>query len=230
MADDSDSKSDAKKSGDDGWSGFLTELLKGFLILRDVFGYAFPGAIFLGVGILSNRIDPQKLRDAYRSYPLPAWSIAALVIVACYAVGHILAAIAYLRWDWPSAEEPPTSVTAAMLDARLRYPVLLVESDRREILAMFRGSTGTGLVLGVVLFYWLKWVPYEWMFVLGGVALLIPFHFSTMRHLNVVKQATVDAAKLSDAKAKENAAAAAAPEASKGLVDALKAWLAPLFK
>ena len=102
--------------------------------------------------------------------------------------------------------------------------------DRREILAMFRGSTGTGLVLGVVLFYWLKWVPYEWMFVLGGVALLIPFHFSTMRHLNVVKQATVDAAKLSDAKAKENAAAAAAPEASKGLVDALKAWLAPLFK
>jgi len=232
MAGDSDPNSDAKTSGGggDGWSGFLTELLKGFLILRDVFGYAFPGAIFLGIGILSKRIDPQKLRAAYLSYPLPLWAIAALVIVTCYAIGNILAAIAYMRWNWSPSS--PTSVTAARLDARLRYPALLVEADRREIIAMFRGSTGMALLLGVVFFYWLDWLPYQWMFILGAVALLVPFYFGTMPYLSIVQEATVQAAKLSDEKAKENAAAAAAPQskAGRGLVDALKAWLAPLFK
>jgi len=87
------------------WPGFFAELVKSFLLLRDIFGYALPGAVFLGIGVISHRISFQQLSDLLQPYEMPGWMALIFVLGACYVTGQILAAIAYLPidlWKWLS--------------------------------------------------------------------------------------------------------------------------------
>jgi len=87
----------------DSWPGFLSELTKSFLILRDIFGYALPGSVFLAIGILSGRLKLEQLQTLLQPYQdkIPWWLALIVGIAACYTVGHLMAQIAYfLKNGW----------------------------------------------------------------------------------------------------------------------------------
>lgn len=91
-------------SGGDSWPGFLSELTKSFLILRDVFGYALPGGVFLSIGVLCKRFSLSDIKYLLDPYQLPAWLAVLVGLAGCYAVGHVMAGIAYLffnQWKVP---------------------------------------------------------------------------------------------------------------------------------
>jgi hypothetical protein len=94
----------SESGGSDSWPGFLSELTKSFLILRDIFGYALPGAVFLSIGVLLKRFSLHDVQYFLEPYNLPVWLAVVLGIGACYVVGHLMAQIAYFlfnTWKWP---------------------------------------------------------------------------------------------------------------------------------
>ncbi len=74
--------SDDKSGG--GWAGFVTELTKNFLILRDVFGYALPGAVFFAIGMLRKSLPSSMCSPSWTLTTFPggcnSWARWALVI------------------------------------------------------------------------------------------------------------------------------------------------------
>lgn len=93
-----------KDAGGGGWAGFLTELTKSFLILRDVFGYALPGAVFFSIGLLHQNHTLLVVKSRIDHYELPLWLQLFGGLGACYIAGHVMAAIAYLpmnHWGLP---------------------------------------------------------------------------------------------------------------------------------
>jgi hypothetical protein len=191
------------------WPGFLSELSKGFLILRDVFGYALPGAIFLGVGLLCRRFSLGDLQYyILRPYHPPAWLIAVVGLGACYAIGHVMAAIAYFPYNF----KKQTDVPSELILARGEHPELLIELDRQSTMTMMRGSTGVALVLGSICFWWFARTPsLGWMLAGAGALLLLVFYWSAMPHIGRLSAATSAAAKTANASAAKSAAPAPAP-------------------
>ena len=92
MPDSSDSSSS--------WPGFLSELNKTFGLIRDVFGYALPGGVFLAIAVMAKRAGHGgfSLSDVKTAVPfhIPAWLAFLALLAACYAIGDVLAAIAYM--------------------------------------------------------------------------------------------------------------------------------------
>jgi hypothetical protein len=175
----------ASNGGADSWPGFLSELSKSFLILRDIFGYALPGAVFLSIGLLCRRFSLHDVQYYLLDpYHLPAWLAAILGLGACYAIGHVLSAIAYLRWDFPQtpsksvraedsslADSPgqcSTEIPARLIDIRGRHPELLIELERQSLMTQLRGSAGVAMVLGSLLFFWFPTPSLGWMLALAG--------------------------------------------------------------
>ena len=78
------------------WPGLLAQLNKTFLLIRDLFGYALPGGVFLAIGILSKRFSVIDIKSFFFPYQTPVWAIFILLVGACYIVGDILATIAYM--------------------------------------------------------------------------------------------------------------------------------------
>jgi len=206
------------KSGNGGgdsnsWPGFLSELSKGFLILRDIFGYAFPGAVFLAIGALNKDFSLQNFHDKFLSL-LPTWIVVTVGLAACYAIGHVLSAIAYFffnTWKWPlgqgkhtSAKQPsksgPTLSSPELILARERHPELMAEAERQSVMTQLRGSTGVAMVLGPLVFGPFRSnISYSyWMLILAGLFQWVVFFFSAMPHVNDLKANTVRAAELSD--------------------------------
>lgn len=135
------------KSGDsDGgnagsWPGFLSELTKNFLILRDIFGYALPGAVFLAIGVLCRRFSLHDVQYLLEPYKIPAWLALVLGLGACYTTGHLMAQVAYFpfnRWGWPfgktkgAPKAGQTAVSPALIILRESHPALLTELDRQS--------------------------------------------------------------------------------------------------
>lgn len=187
------------------WAGVVAELIKSFLILRDIFGYALPGAVFLGIGVLTGRIRLQSLQDLSQPYHPPIWVALVLLVGACYAVGQVLAAFAYLPIDvckwWKSAQNPddgwlrnhPTEVDAEILGIRRQYPEFLVDLDRRETLTILTASMMVALFSGAIVFCYVK-PPLCTTLIFAGLVLLVDFS-TEIPHLRRVRQAVKDAAK-----------------------------------
>jgi hypothetical protein len=92
MAESSDSSSS--------WPGLLAELNRTFGLVRDVFGYALPGAVFLAIGVMANKagrggFSLAEVRAAI-PFPVPAWLCFLGLLAACYATGDVMAGIAYM--------------------------------------------------------------------------------------------------------------------------------------
>ena len=198
-------------SGSDSWPGFLSELSKSFLILRDVFGYALPGAVFLSIGVLCRRFSLRDVKYLLDPYQLPAWLAMLVGLGACYAIGHVMTGIAYLifnRWKSPFGEEESqasdsdtggsTQVPKELIDIRGRHPELLTELERQSTMTQLRGSTGAAMLLGSVLFFWFPTPPLGWMLGLAGAFLLVVFLFSAIPNIDDLKRRTISAAKLTD--------------------------------
>jgi hypothetical protein len=240
MAEDNPTKSGeakgAEKAG--GWSGLLIELVRGFILLRDVIGYAMPGVVFLGLVVLADRNN--RLTALKNAYQFSAWGTVALAIIACYTVGNVLAAVAYGLLDlgkWIShrvrgekKKKKGSAVaemknTARILLVRIRYPELLTELERRSIVNMFRGAAGVGLLGGAAFYF--KQTPLWMLLVAGGLMLLISFLLTAPRHLRIMLLATVRAAELADKARKEEKKET---PSDKGVLAALKDFLNQRFK
>src|SRR5579863_9308929 len=152
----------------DSWPGFLSELTKSFLILRDIFGYAIPGAVFLAIGVLCRRFSLSDVQYFLRPYQdkIPAWLIAIFAVGACYTIGHLMAQIAFFLkngWGLPwgrktyglmKADEPDLAKDGPdLFNLREDHPVLLTEYDRQGVMTQLRGATGASMLTGYLIFY-----------------------------------------------------------------------------
>jgi uncharacterized protein YqgC (DUF456 family) len=72
------------------WS-LLGSLIGNFLLLRDLFGYAIPGAVLLAIADYIERPDLANLPLINDS----VWIKLVAAVTASYVVGHVLAAIGY---------------------------------------------------------------------------------------------------------------------------------------
>lgn len=193
----------------DSWPGFMSELTKSFLILRDLFGYAIPGAVFLAIGVLCRRFSLSDVQYFLRPYQdkIPAWLIAILAVGACYTIGHLMAQIAYFAtnsWGIPWARKAP-STTAENADQKndgpdlfnLRedHPVLLTEYDRQGVMTQLRGATGASMLVGYLIFDVFPTPSIGVMAGFSGVFLLLVFWFSALPHMRQLANRTSAAGK-----------------------------------
>jgi len=209
------------------WPGFLSELSKGFLILRDVFGYALPGAVFLGVGLICRRFSPSDLQYyVFKPYNPPAWFALFLGIGACYVVGHVMAAIAYFPYNF--GKENVEGIKKLVL-ARGQHPELLIELDRQSTMTMMRGASGVALLAGSICFWWLCKTPsLGFMLSAAGILLLGVFYLSAKPHIGRLSAATTDAADAANAAPSAPASIPAVKQVLQGAIAALAAALEKL--
>jgi hypothetical protein len=205
----------AKSNGDggnaDSWPGFLSELTKNFLILRDIFGYALPGAVFLSIGVLSRRFSLSDVQYFLRPYQdkIPAWLIAILAVGACYTVGHLMAQIAYLlkngwglpwgrkTYPFPKPKDPDQQNDGPdLFNLREDHPVLLIEYDRQTVMTQLRGSTGAAMLVGFLIFYVFPTPSIGVMAGVSGAFLLLVFLFSALPHMEGLADRTCQAGKV----------------------------------
>ena len=185
------------------WS-LLASLIKGFLLLRDFFGYVIPGAVLLTiVARCVGGIDFSHL-------PLVAdsiWVTAALAITASYVAGHVLAAIGYSLYDGldsalerlrrarPPIPPAPSPSEGNVLYYRYLYPSMFIEADRRETLSIFRVGLAVALLAG-------GFLPHsrvvEAALIVVGLFMLWNGYVSR-RRATTYRNATIDAARLAKA-------------------------------
>jgi hypothetical protein len=197
-------QSDGDSGGNGGgWAGFLTYLNKTFDLVRDVLGYALPGSVFLGLGVWSGHLSFDRVHQILCPYEPPAWVLALLGVGACYAVGHILVAIAYFPYDliklifYKHIACFPTEVTKIMLIARRRHPEFLSVLDRRETLTVTIAGLSAALFLGSFRFYGcLKQTPLSTLLIWTAILLLVNF-VTGQFHLYRVRAAICEADKTS---------------------------------
>jgi hypothetical protein len=161
-ASEDESSKGGEESGGGGWIGLLTYLNRTFDLVRDVFGYALPGGVFLGIGVVSGSLSLDRLHSKLSPYDPPTWALAFLVIGACYAVGHILITIAYTPYDLlklgyvifrKNTDIFPTEVTKDLVKARRSHPELFPTVDRRETLSVTIAGLFAALLLSAYCFY-----------------------------------------------------------------------------
>jgi hypothetical protein len=175
------------------WPEFLSELSKGFLILRDVFGYALPGAVFIGVGLICRRFSLRDLQYyVLNPYHPPTWLAAILGLGVCYVIGHVMAAIAYFPYNFGKDD---IDISKKLILARGQHPELLIELDRQSIMTMMRGASGVALIVGSICFWWLSKTPsLGFMLCASGILLLLVFYWSAKPHIGRLSTATNNAA------------------------------------
>jgi hypothetical protein len=219
----------------DSWPGFLSELTKSFLILRDIFGYAIPGAVFLSIGVLCRRFSLNDVQYFLRPYQdkIPAWLIAILAVGACYTIGHLMAQIAFFptnTWGVPWVRK--TSTTAVenaaqnhdgpdLFNLREDHPVLLTEYDRQGVMTQLRGATGAAMLVGYLIFDVFSTPSIGVMAGFSGVFLLLVFWFSALPHMRQLANHTSAAGKVAMEADKKQPAAGSAQ--LKQLLEALLA-------
>jgi hypothetical protein len=214
-------------NGTNSWPGFLSELSKSFLILRDVFGYALPGAVFLGVGLICRRFSLGDLQYyVFNPYKPPAWLASALGIGACYVIGHVMAAIAYFPYNFSHRTDAQKTADIGdmkeLILVRGQHPELLIELDRQSTMTMMRGASAAALLTGCICFWFLQKTPsLGFMFCGSGILLLLVFYLSAKPHIGRLKTATKDAAKVLPT-------APVAPVAAAGLKQTLQVAISAL--
>lgn len=130
--------------------------------LRDIFWYALPGGLFLGMALISGRLSLARLGELFAPYHAPAWAVALLLLGACYLAGHLLAAIASLRADfWKLFHrtdgewlaEYPTEANPRDLYLAHYFPDLLTAMERAQRTSLLLTSSVAALLLGWLVFY-----------------------------------------------------------------------------
>lgn len=91
------------------WPGLLGQVNKTFDLIRDVLGYALPGAIFLAIGVIAKNGDCRQcggfsLAEVQKvlwavPFDVPTWALFLGLIAICYAAGNVLAALIYMPFS-----------------------------------------------------------------------------------------------------------------------------------
>jgi hypothetical protein len=199
---------DGGDANTDSWPGFLSELTKSFLILRDIFGYAIPGAVFLSIGIMCRRFSLSDVQYFLRPYQdeIPVWLVAILAVGACYTIGHLMASIAFFLkngWGLPWGRktyglmkpEEPAADEPDLFNLREDHPVLLTEYDRQGVMTQLRGATGAAMLVGFFIFYVFPTPPIGVLAGIAGGFVLFVFLFSALPHMEELAKRTAKAGK-----------------------------------
>jgi len=62
------------------WPGFIDQLNKTFMLVRDVFGYTFPGGVFFVVGLVSGRVSLGQVSRLLLPYQPHGWAAFILAV------------------------------------------------------------------------------------------------------------------------------------------------------
>ena len=186
------------------WSDLLADFIRGFIFLRDVFGYILPGLVFLLIGVCSGHVPGfegfQKICDA----GLPIWMAVLLVLIFCYVTGHFLIATVYCIPDAIrlfKKQTSPDPEASDLLRYRSKYPDIFIELDRRSILALLRNGLAGSVILGLAVFYWLY--PYP-RFLMAAAGAIMLFNASGAdRHIRQMRKITLRAAQEADKESAE---------------------------
>jgi succinate dehydrogenase/fumarate reductase cytochrome b subunit len=171
--------------GESGWSGLLIDLVRNFLLLRDIFGYLLPGMVFLFLGMLSGRF---LIPDWMAILDLSFWERVIVFLIMALVAGHILVAISYLPANlgqlWGARKklaESPTELSGYEIEGRARFPGLFVEYDRRTTQSIMVSGLAIAFLLTALMVYWpglrLRYI------VLAAGAVLFLNMYTGRRHL-----------------------------------------------
>lgn len=78
------------------WPALIDQLNNTFNLIRDVFGYALPGAAFLAIGLFYGRFNLYQIQNLLKPYQMPTWMAFIAIVALCYPVGSVMAATAYM--------------------------------------------------------------------------------------------------------------------------------------
>lgn len=81
------------------WTDLLAGLIRGFVLLRDVFGYILPGFVFLLIGVRSGRVPEFNEFCKICGVDLPRWMAGILVLITSYVLGHFVVATVFFPLD-----------------------------------------------------------------------------------------------------------------------------------
>lgn len=186
--------------------GLLGNLVRSFLLLRDLFGYLIPGLVFVASAVYyifpDHFANKSPLAIAkLASDAVTNWPILITLIIGAYVAGHCLVAIGYTLYDiarfvrgrmkplsddeQKKKKEEAAAVRKDLLFYRYGYPDLFIERDRRATINILR--IGLAVVLVIDGFVWP--FPYGWITL--GVGLLMVWNgWTGSKH---VGDETVDA-------------------------------------
>jgi hypothetical protein len=187
------------------WSRLLADLVRGFVLLRDVFGYVLPGGFFLMIGAqsghLSSLVDLSKAPGG-ESHP---WLFFILLLVISYLLGHFLVATFYFTPDILSLvkrvflklknkqlEGSQQISKSDFLRYHKEFPGIFIEYDRQSILALLRQGLAAGLVLGILVFYY--WYMHPLRVMAAGAAIMLVNTLSGYLHVKDLRRITLKAA------------------------------------
>jgi hypothetical protein len=180
---------------------FLGSLVKGFLLLRDFFGYVIPGAVLWAiVAYSSGAEDLSHLPLAAESI----WVRAVIAVTASYVAGHVLAALGYTLYDafaWvlhqverPRQPRPATTETNTIY-YRYLYPSMFIEADRRETLTILRVALAVALLIGACFLH----SPLGQGGALAGGLFMLWNGYASRANALSCRNSTIDAARLAKA-------------------------------
>jgi len=187
---------------------------KNFLILRDIFGYALPGAVFLAIGLFCRRFSLYDVQYFFQPYKVPAWLGLTLGLVACYTAGHVMAQLAYFpdnlkAWRKMMKTQADTkgqhkatgaemtdckSLNPVLIEIRESHPALLTEYDRQSTISQFRGGVAAAMLLGFVVFYLIRVpLPIGVLVGIAGASQILVFWVNGTAHIEDLKCDTITA-------------------------------------
>jgi hypothetical protein len=189
----------------------LSELTKSFLILRDIFGYALPGAVFLAIGVLCRRFSLHDVQNFLAPYQIPAWLALVLALGACYTTGHAMAQVAYFTKNWKYFWEKRKKARAGgkatspakteytghdpdLIELRESHPAMLNEFERQSTISQFRGGTAAAMLSGSVIFYVIRVpLPIGLLVGIAGAFQLLEFWLCGLDQIQDVIRDTIKA-------------------------------------
>jgi len=200
---------------------FLGSLVSGFLLLRDIFGYIIPGAVFAALALVKTipffHDHPQYI-DPFR--PLPSWLDIFIGVVALYVVGQLLVAVGYTLYEafdalkrmagakpetlHPKAAEARAKKAAERKQERIdgirertyywyMYPSMFNELDRRNTINILRVGLALALTAGAWFVLQVSIVPAS-VSLACGIFLLVN-GYRGMTHIAEYAKGTVAAAR-----------------------------------
>lgn len=183
------------------WGDLLRDLVRGFILLRDLFGYILPGAFFLLIGSQLGTLSSfwnLSVIPGVESHP---WLVVFLLLLISYLVGIFLIAASYFPFDvvtlieiarekWKFSrlneeerkkrkkEDEEKLQKIAKKEARLfryrkQFPDIFIEQDRQSILALLRRGLAASVILGLLVF---RYSPRHPLRVLAAAAALMLFN------------------------------------------------------
>ena len=169
----------------------MIDLVRNFLLLRDIFGYLLPGIVFLLLGMLTGRF---LIPDWLAILDLSFWQRVFVFLIMALVAGHVLVAISYLPANLKQLgearkklAESPTELSGDEIEGRARFPGLFMEYDRRTTQSIMVSGLAIAFLLTALMVYWpglrLRYI------VLGAGAIMFLNMYTSRKHLSRVHAA-----------------------------------------